>query len=353
MSQIYFKDAKASLQSSMWLETNRRRAKVWDEKGIRAYNAIGTPWRGSKAEWRDLMLQNVARGTIQGTENSESHTYGVDDFPDLWETLKQNYFIKYVVLKLVDEQDLKQAVLDVLTQSNGSGQEEDGRQSDIEPNETSNIVETDGTRIEGQTVSHLDREDFDHDAESSNAQEVAEVVKHISRTSTGLTQDDDEYLARMHADNETTFTYDTSCLSNSETSIRILELQPGTKDDVITCNLKQHLLDDCPSYEALSYTWGEPGRENTIDVNGSNFQIRHSLAHALLHLRLSHRSRRLWVDAICINQGDDLERSEQVALMRNIYQRVRYSWVYYSNLQHGPMYLFSDSSRCAVLQLRR
>ncbi len=41
---------------------------------------------------------------------------------------------------------------------------------------------------------------------------------------------------------------------------------------------------------------------------------------ALLHLRLADRTRVLWVDAICINQQDLVERSHQVTLLRNTFE---------------------------------
>jgi hypothetical protein len=37
---------------------------------------------------------------------------------------------------------------------------------------------------------------------------------------------------------------------------RLLTLQPGTFADHIRCSLTRVSLDECPEYEALSYTWG-------------------------------------------------------------------------------------------------
>jgi len=44
-----------------------------------------------------------------------------------------------------------------------------------------------------------------------------------------------------------------------------------------------------------------------------------NLFNALRRLRLPHEERRLWVDAICINQDDNTEKSHQVNLMSKIY----------------------------------
>ncbi|KAI9872993.1 MAG: hypothetical protein M1823_008030, partial [Watsoniomyces obsoletus] len=66
------------------------------------------------------------------------------------------------------------------------------------------------------------------------------------------------------------------------------------------------------SYEALSYTWGPPGAEQIIDVQGHQLQIRKNLATALRYLRYPDRSRRLWADALSISQTDPQEKALQV-----------------------------------------
>jgi len=48
------------------------------------------------------------------------------------------------------------------------------------------------------------------------------------------------------------------------------------------------------------------------------FDVRPNLYTALCTFRLEDHPRMLWIDAICINQGDDAEKSTQVPLMRRI-----------------------------------
>ncbi|KAK2610547.1 hypothetical protein N8I77_003967 [Diaporthe amygdali] len=82
-----------------------------------------------------------------------------------------------------------------------------------------------------------------------------------------------------------------------------------------------------PKYTALSYTWNnllESSR--TITVNGRDFPVRANLHDALKQMLESGLVRRyLWVDAICINQGEDQdatdERSLQVSRMAEIYDQ--------------------------------
>lgn len=90
----------------------------------------------------------------------------------------------------------------------------------------------------------------------------------------------------------------------------------------IQCELVNTKLDDCPDYEALSYTWGGSSAEHQIEINGRKIKAQSNLAHALATLR-GRDTRVLWVDALCINQIDIPERNRQVALMGEIYRRAR------------------------------
>lgn len=89
----------------------------------------------------------------------------------------------------------------------------------------------------------------------------------------------------------------------------------------IHCTLKTESLDDNPSYIALSYTWGEDSPSATVWINSQTFLVRENLETALRHIQKPDRSTSIWVDAICINQEDDLEKSHQVQMMDKIYNR--------------------------------
>lgn len=90
---------------------------------------------------------------------------------------------------------------------------------------------------------------------------------------------------------------------------------------VLSCSLVHRSLDDNIVFEALSYTWGDANLRRYISLDGRKFLVTRNLDIALRHLRYVHDERFLWIDALCINQGDILERNEQVAKMRRIYQR--------------------------------
>ena len=79
-------------------------------------------------------------------------------------------------------------------------------------------------------------------------------------------------------------------------------------------------------FEALSYTWGDATSHVTAIVKSRDPRARDrtiklgvNLATTLRHLRYAHRTRTMWVDAVCINQADVDERNHQLKRMRSIY----------------------------------
>ncbi|KAH8646926.1 heterokaryon incompatibility protein-domain-containing protein [Tricladium varicosporioides] len=112
--------------------------------------------------------------------------------------------------------------------------------------------------------------------------------------------------------------------------IRLFYLCPGERAADIAGLLNVVSLKDIPGssvagntssppYEALSYVWGNPNITQRMKVNGWPLDITTNLFRALLYLRDTTKFRRLWIDAICINQKDIDERAKQVTLMRSIY----------------------------------
>jgi hypothetical protein len=108
-------------------------------------------------------------------------------------------------------------------------------------------------------------------------------------------------------------------LQTRRPQIRLVLLLPGLDHEKLSCGLITVFLDDAPQYEALSYTWGDPNVKVPILLHGQDFLVGTNLKAALCHLRLVTRVRKLWIDAVCINQADICERNHQVQIMRNIY----------------------------------
>jgi hypothetical protein len=109
-----------------------------------------------------------------------------------------------------------------------------------------------------------------------------------------------------------------------EHEIRVLEILPGTKE-TIQCQLIHTSLEKPASYNALSYTWGDSSRPRVeIIIDGQSLKVTENCAAALYELRqeatASSKRQIIWIDAICINQNDLGERSQQVLLMGEIYR---------------------------------
>ena len=74
-----------------------------------------------------------------------------------------------------------------------------------------------------------------------------------------------------------------------------------------------------PGYEALSYVWGNPEDTVPIFCSGCEIKVTRNLATALRYFRQTQSMRRIWADAICINQRSLTEKAQQVQQMGRVY----------------------------------
>ncbi|KAH7087134.1 ankyrin repeat-containing domain protein, partial [Paraphoma chrysanthemicola] len=104
-------------------------------------------------------------------------------------------------------------------------------------------------------------------------------------------------------------------------AIRVLRLVRGT-GPIQACLFSAfiHKTENGMPYEALSYTWGATERTKQIILNGKRFMVTENLYLALQYLRFEDEDRILWIDAICIDQSRNAERSHQVSHMASIYR---------------------------------
>ncbi|OQO05412.1 hypothetical protein B0A48_09180 [Cryoendolithus antarcticus] len=138
---------------------------------------------------------------------------------------------------------------------------------------------------------------------------------------------------------------------------RILTIHPGSPQAAVKCSARIYRsFTRCPSYEALSYAWGDGKDHGIVYVSvdkergddpvskedlhkvaladqmrvyryiydnltsdGTFSGCTRNCENALRRFRLQDKPRTLWVDAICINQKDKVERSRQVQIMGHIY----------------------------------
>jgi len=94
----------------------------------------------------------------------------------------------------------------------------------------------------------------------------------------------------------------------SPTTIRVLHVHPASKTDPLTCSLEHCDLNNDPEYEAISYVWGDSDLACSVTCDSMVTPVTRSLHEALLRVRLPDRLRTLWIDGLCINQIDDIEK---------------------------------------------
>jgi hypothetical protein len=123
--------------------------------------------------------------------------------------------------------------------------------------------------------------------------------------------------------------------------IRLVKLLPALNQGDIRCQMIIPDVNKPPEYHALSYTWGPPLPLRYIELNGQPMRVRSNLANFLSQLISHKHADWVWCDAICINQQDDKERSEQVQMMGRIYTRARSVLVWLGEHSDGSDGLFA------------
>lgn len=126
--------------------------------------------------------------------------------------------------------------------------------------------------------------------------------------------------------------------------LRLLRILSVHEEEAV-CSLEAFDMARLPMYDCLSYTWGDPmsrdlyppdALQNEMSAicdkqfrhtDGSIIRVTENLVQALKRLAEfgyvssvdNPTPQYLWIDAICINQGDNVEKSSQVAMMDVIY----------------------------------
>ncbi|KAI1427970.1 heterokaryon incompatibility protein-domain-containing protein [Xylaria sp. FL1777] len=130
-------------------------------------------------------------------------------------------------------------------------------------------------------------------------------------------------------------------LDSRNGQIRVLVVDSGEFSDSIVARFETvHLLNgradesqktsSAPEFLALSYCWGELSEQTELNIalcdSGNEFTtvrrfpVSQNVVAAIRRLRTPNQPLRIWIDAVCINQQDMDERSEQVAIMGSIYR---------------------------------
>ena len=101
--------------------------------------------------------------------------------------------------------------------------------------------------------------------------------------------------------------------------IRLLSIAGGLEE----LHILHTSIYTAPNYNAVSYSWDGQWRNHSLGVDGYNLNIIGSLRSALPHLIDRATTLFLWIDAICIDQGNDEEKAVQIPLMQQIYSKTQ------------------------------
>ncbi|KAI1212732.1 heterokaryon incompatibility protein-domain-containing protein [Annulohypoxylon truncatum] len=134
--------------------------------------------------------------------------------------------------------------------------------------------------------------------------------------------------------------YNSLSVEESRT-IRLLDLDPlpfpsDTDETPLSGTLRVASLTANPRFAALSYVWGtystpHPCILELRNSGGQNIKlnITTNCQDALRPLRRMYGGLCIWIDAVCINQDDEAEKSSQIKLMEDIYSWATevYAWL--------------------------
>lgn len=101
-------------------------------------------------------------------------------------------------------------------------------------------------------------------------------------------------------------------------------------EQTIRGSLVEADLDARPHYVALSYVWGEQSlKPKALVIDDNIFNVTENCYAALWHLRHLLGPFSIWIDAICINQDDEVEKVAQISLMDVIFRQAEqvYAWL--------------------------
>jgi hypothetical protein len=111
-------------------------------------------------------------------------------------------------------------------------------------------------------------------------------------------------------------------LPDALTHIRLIEVLQGKVGQHVVCTVSVWPLDTAPSYDAISYTWGDPALTVSITINGQTMVVRQNCEYVMQQWFTAKRStsKYIWVDAVCIDQSNLKERGFQVTIMGKLYR---------------------------------
>lgn len=143
-------------------------------------------------------------------------------------------------------------------------------------------------------------------------------------------------------------------LNTSRDEIRLLRIfprstysdQPDISSPDIHLEIFNASLNEDPKFNTLSYTWGSPDSlKHDVFLNGCRFPVGNNLFSALKEFSSWAAPPVIWIDAICIDQCNKSERSQQVRRMKRIYEQAEEVSVWlgpHENGSHQAFHVLKD-----------
>lgn len=112
----------------------------------------------------------------------------------------------------------------------------------------------------------------------------------------------------------------------AQNELRLMRIESSPQPEDLEFSLERHLREKAPKYIALSYTCGNEPEIHEILIDNKIAKIRPNLWQALYHVTTEKEAvdgewQYIWCDAVCINQPNIEEKSEQIRGMYTTYRQ--------------------------------
>lgn len=121
-------------------------------------------------------------------------------------------------------------------------------------------------------------------------------------------------------------------LSAHRDSIRLVRVQGKDETGEVKCSVRNATLGE-QQFWALSHVWGAACRTYRIKIDGETHWIRPNLWSFLTYASVHFKDIELWIDALCIDQENVLEKNQQIPLIGRIFAEATavICWLHGSN----------------------
>jgi hypothetical protein len=115
----------------------------------------------------------------------------------------------------------------------------------------------------------------------------------------------------------------------AEDAVRLAVLDPAAGETTpLSCSIIQRRRSaQTLDYIAVSYVWGKPEFSRNLEIrcdgDTSYLKITPNVDTLLRRLRASKKPRYLWIDAVCLDQENEIEKAQQIPLMGCIYEEAK------------------------------